>query len=193
MKKIGLYFFIALLFSVTAISMAWTQSLADIAEKEKLRREEIEEAPVPITNDDVSSFTGGSVSTGTVPPSNEPDSESIAETEESAEEGENPNPDEPTDFKGRTESYWRETMTEARQKVKNLEQESQVLTLRMNDLENKFYNIDDGFDRDTVQKDIQKTYYEIDLNKENLEKAKKELEDLEKEARSSGALPGWIE
>jgi hypothetical protein len=181
---------------LAATSILQAQSLADAAEKERQRREEISESPEMITNDAVAGFSGGSVSTAS------PDSGSTVKSDadqaeqkgEATEEAtEKANSEEPTDFEGRPESYWRETMGAARKKVKDLEEESTVLTLRMNDLENKFYSIDDGFDRDSIQKEIQKTYYEIDLNKENLSKAKAELQDLEEEARKSGALPGWIE
>ena len=83
-------------------------------------------------------------------------------------------------------------MAEARQKVKELEDEKNVLILKQNQLENEFYREDDGFKREGIQREIQKTFYEQDLNKENLAKAKKELVDLESEARKTGALPGWI-
>jgi hypothetical protein len=84
-------------------------------------------------------------------------------------------------------------MADARQKVKDLENEQNVLTLKQADLQFQFFREDDGYKREGIQRDIQKTYYEQDLNKENLTKAKEALEDLEKEARKSGALPGWIE
>ena len=181
---------------LAATSILQAQSLSDVAEKEKLRREEISESPKMITNEAVAGYSGGSVSTATSDSGSSAESDTGQaeqtgeETEDTAEKRDS---EEPTDFEGRPESYWRETMGEARKKVKELEDESTILTLRMNDLENKFYGIDDGFDRDSIQKDIQKTYYEIDLNKENLSKAKAELQDLENEARKSGALPGWIE
>jgi hypothetical protein len=197
---------ISIVFLLAApVAALQAQSLAEAAQKEKERREGISQNPQEITNDQMGKFSGGAVSTNTVPPpapgegnASEPDSqEKAGETGVAAKEKEakeqNGDSDEPTDFEGRTESYWRTTMTEARTKVKNLENEATALTLKMNDLENKFYNIDDGFDRDAVQKEIQKTYYEIDLNKENLAKAKDELEALELDAQKSGALPGWIQ
>lgn len=192
MKQLAAILF-AVCLSLLVVTTVHAQSLADIANQEKQRRESIDGSPAKITNTNVDEYTGGSVSTSTPieQPSEKPDSENSEETAESA--GEETKTDEPVDFSGRTESYWRETMTAARQKVENLEKQSTVLTLRLNDLENKFYNIDDGFDRDAVQKEMQKTYYEIDLNKENLAKAKEELADLEQDARKSGALPGWIE
>ena len=101
--------------------------------------------------------------------------------------------EEPVDLNGKTESYWRKTMTDARQDVKKYEDEATALELKLNKLQDQFYKEDDGFRRETVQREIQKTYYEQDLNKENLAKARVTLQDLEKEAHKSGALPGWIE
>lgn len=195
---------ISIMFLLAApVAALQAQSLAEAAQKEKERREGISQNPQEITNDQMGKFSGGAVSTNTVPlpasgevNASEPGSqEEAGETGVASKEGKEDkgDSDEPTDFEGRTESYWRQTMTEARTKVKNLENEATALTLKMNDLENKFYNIDDGFDRDAVQKEIQKTYYEIDLNKENLAKAKDELEALEVDAQKSGALPGWIQ
>jgi hypothetical protein len=100
--------------------------------------------------------------------------------------------DEPVDFLGRPESYWRKTMSEARQRVKEMEMEKTALILKQNQLENEFHREDNGFKRKEIQREIQKMLYEQDLNRRNLEKAEDTVEDLEKEARKSGALPGWI-
>ncbi len=83
-------------------------------------------------------------------------------------------------------------MAEARQKVKDLTNEANVIVLKIADMQNKFYSMDDGFKREDLQREIQKSYYEQDLNRQNLEKAKLELQDLENEGRKSGALPGWL-
>jgi hypothetical protein len=64
--------------------------------------------------------------------------------------------------------------------------------LKANDLQNRFYKESSGFKQQDIQREIQKTLYEQDQNKANLAKAKEELADLEKEARKSGALPGWM-
>jgi len=184
---------------IAIAATAYAQSLADIANKEKQRREQIDEAPEIITNDQMSEYSGGSVSI--ISPISIPSKSKDSESEESeSKEGDAKSskmdkeidPDEPVDFMGRPESFWRETMTNARKKVKDLEDEANILTLRLNELQTEFYNSGDGFRQESVQRDIQKTYYEQDLNKENLAKAKEELEDLQKEARKSGALPGWL-
>jgi hypothetical protein len=169
-------------------SAAHAQSLADLAEKEKERRQEIKNDWV-ITGADVAKYQSAApTANSTATP---------AATEDSAKKttprAEKPESDEPVDFQGRPESYWRETMAAARQKVKDLENEANVITLRISTLQTQFYAEDDGFKREGIQKEIQKSFYEQDKNKEELAKAQDALQDLEKEARKTGALPGWIQ
>jgi hypothetical protein len=192
MRKLAAFLTAALF--VMLASAAYSQSLADLASKEKERREEIKNDRV-ITSQEAAKY--GSESETGVPASDRPSGKADTDKKESEAEAqsqsEKPNSDEPVDFQGRPESYWRKTMADARQKVKDLENEENVLILRQNDLHNRFYNDDNGFKRESVQREIQKTIYEQDMNKENLAKAKAALQDLENEARKSGALPGWIE
>jgi len=198
MKIITAVFSAAICIAIAATGYA--QSLADIANKEKERREQIEAAPEVITNDRISEFSGGSVSAlkPIALPSVKTDSGKDAgdgeasKNSEVSKNGKEVDPNEPVDFQGRPESYWRETMSAARKRVKDLEDEANILTLKLNDLQTQFNNAGDGFRQESVQREIQKAYYEQDLNKENLAKAKEELDDLQKEARKSGALPGWL-
>ena len=171
------------------------QSLAEFARKEKERREKVTAALKSITNDDASKYRDASVATVVkpVPPEAEKKTGEEAETQPQAVKPEaTPGSDEPVDMQGRTEGFWRQTFTDARQKVKSLEDQENVLVLKLNDLQNRFYREDNGFKQQEIQREIQKTIYEQDKNKEDLKKAKDELSDLEKEARKSGALPGWF-
>lgn len=164
----------------------FAQSLADLANKERERRQAIRNDRV-ITPDEVAKFSTG-------PSKSEPDAEPDAEPEKPASKEKSAAAAvEPVDFQGRTESYWRKTMADARKKVEDLEREANVITLRISDLQNKFYSEDNGFAREGIQREIQKSYYEQDKNKEELAKAREALRDLQNEARKSGALPGWID
>jgi len=183
------------IFLWAAVSAAYPQSLSELADKEKARRQEIKDESKVITNAEAAKYSAGPVTTTSLPPApadkTEPESAKNASDTQAASGPVDPN--EPVDFEGRPESFWRKAMADARQKVKDLENEQNVLTLKQADLQFQFFREDDGYKREGVQRDIQKTYYEQDLNKENLTKAKEALADLEKEARKSGALPGWIE
>jgi len=193
MKKFAM-FLTAALFAVAATA-AYSQSLAELAQMEKERRAEIKNGIKVITNAEAARYRSGPVTTFSASAEPAPKTETDAkggktEGEASAAKAVS---DEPVDFQGRTESYWRKTMAEARRKVKDLENEANVVVLRLNDLQTQFYREDDGFKREGIQREIQKTFYEQDKNKENLAKAKDALRDLEKEARKSGALPGWVD
>jgi hypothetical protein len=180
-------------------SIAHSQSLGDLAKQEKLRREGIQNDKV-ITAADAARFKSEPAAAPSIPtPSPDKTAESKSEEEAIAT---NPpskaDPNEPADFQGKTESYWRKTMAEARKSVKDLENEANVQTLKLNDLQNKLNGAGiDGtsaaFKMENVQREMQKGYYEQDLKKEQLAKAKAVLQDLENEARKNGALPGWIE
>ena len=100
MKFITAIFSAALFIAIAA--SAYTQSLAEIANKEKQRREQIDKTPDVITNDTISKYSGGSVSTVTPIqlPSKDTDSESNETDAKSAKQGEAINPDEPVDFQG---------------------------------------------------------------------------------------------
>ncbi len=165
---------------IAAASAAHPQSLADLAEKEKLHRMRITHSRV-ITAEEAAKYI---TETGVSDPADDRPTDTARP--EKADSGE------PVDFLGRPESYWRKTMSEARQRVKELETEKNALILKQNRLENEFHREDNGFKRKEIQREIQKMLYEQDLNERNLGKARDALEDLEKEARKSGALPGWI-
>jgi hypothetical protein len=181
---------LAVLLLVSAGASA--QSLGDLARKEKERREKVQADKKVITNNDTSKYKAGAVTTG--PASESPSSakEKTPQPGTADPKSAQPASDEPVDFEGRPESFWRQTFSDARKKVSDLENEGNALTLKVADLQNRFYRESNGFTQQDIQREIQKTFYEQDLNKENLAKAKAMLLELEREARKSGALPGWF-
>jgi hypothetical protein len=195
MKRFAALLQVVIVLSIPSVVLS--QSLADLANKEKDRRQKIGEETKVITNQDI--YHGAEPAADSAAQlsekkdSEKPDSTEKQSAKKTQPDAKNPDAEEPVDFQGRPESFWRESMADARTKVKDLENEANVLTLKLNDLQTQFYREDDGFKREGIQREIQKTIYEQDQNKENLAKAKDALQDLEKEARKSGALPGWIE
>lgn len=165
------------------------QSLGELAKKEKERRQQVQSQVKVITMKEAAKFNSGPVTTVSVPSTQAPEKEMQDKAGSSSAK---PASDEPVDFQGRPESWWRQTMADARKNLKDLGNEGNVLTLKLADLQNQFYRESSGFKQQDIQREIQKTLYEQDRNKGDFEKAKKELDDLEKEARKSGALPGWL-
>lgn len=181
-----------ILLSVTA---GFSQSLAELAKKEKERRAKLKAETKIITDVDAAKYKGGAVTTGS--PAEPAATGAQAKPAVSPLVGGAPAAgeaaaDEPVDFQGRPESFWRQTLTDARQRVTGLENGANVLVLRLADLQNKFYQEADGFKQQQIQREIQKAIYEQDQNKLELAKARQQLQDLETEARKSGALPGWL-
>lgn len=193
MKKHAAIFTIASLLTLfTCAPSASPQSLVDLANQEKERRQDVKSERL-IGDEQLAKFRSESraeplADAPPVKPEGEQKSPETVAAEKTAKGG-----DEPVDFEGRPESYWRQTIGEARQKMQSLDNEAKALALRLNDLQTRFYAEDDGFRREGIQREMGKTFYEQDKNKEDLSKAKTVLEDLLKEARRTGALPGWIE
>jgi hypothetical protein len=165
------------------------QSLAEMAKQEKERRAKVTSDTKVITNNDRLKSAG---SPETEPPAAKLTDKAV-DPSDAKPKADKQADDEPKDLFGRTESFWRQTFSDARKRVKDLEDESRVLQLKINDLQNKFYAESSGFKQQDIQREIQKSFYEQDQNKQSLAKAKAELQQLEVEARKSGALPGWID
>jgi len=183
---------LTLVFTAVLAAEASAQSLADLAKQEKERRAKVTDVTKVITNNDTPRSAGESATAEAEPaPEKKPDKGTDAT--EAKPKADKQADDEPKDLFGRTESFWRQTFGDARKRVKDLEDESRVLQLKINDLQNKFYSESNGYKQQDIQREIQKSFYEQDLNKQNLAKAKNELQQLEVEARKSGALPGWID
>lgn len=97
------------------------------------------------------------------------------------------------DLKGRSEAEWRRMVSQARGRVASAEAKVASLETESRKLENDFYAWSDGNYRERV---IRPAW---DQSREELGKARKELDaarsqvaDLEEEARKSGAPPGWL-
>ena len=195
MKPAG---FICIVFLLIGAIPVQSQSLGELGKKEKERRAKVKQDVKVLTNEDADKFKSAPITTGTsAAPSDLPNTPNTDENKGDTAPAVQAKPgqadNEPRDFKGRPEAFWRQTMADARQKVKELENQGNILTLRLSDLQTQFYREDDGFKQQAIQREIQKTFYEQDLNKQNLEAAKAQLADLQSEARKSGALPGWLQ
>ncbi len=199
MRKVILIFIPAFLLAFAG--MTFSQSLAEMAKKEKERREKIGASqPKVITNQDPSKVASTNV---TIVPQSEP-----APAKATAEKPEKKDADksekeaatkpettskEPVDLNGRPESYWRRAAAEARKKIRDLEDERNVLILKVADLRNRAFAESDGFKQQQLQRDLNNAMFFQNLNETRLTAAKEELSELLADARKSGALPGWLE
>lgn len=96
----------------------------------------------------------------------------------------------PADEKG--EEYWHGRMATAREELRRNEMFRDALQTRINSLSNDFAARDDPYQRAQIADDRQKALAEMDRVTTEIDKLKKQIADIEEEARQAGVPPGWI-
>lgn len=91
------------------------------------------------------------------------------------------------------ELKWREAARQSKKRVEEARQRVAELEASARKLENDFYAWDDGQYRDRVIKPAwDKTKEQLEAARRELADAEKDLADLPDRARKAGALPGWL-
>ena len=91
------------------------------------------------------------------------------------------------------EQRWRDAARAARKRVDDTKQRIEELDASAHKLESDFYAWDDGQYRDRVIKPAwDKTKADLETARKELADAEKNLADLPERARKAGALPGWL-
>ena len=96
----------------------------------------------------------------------------------------------PEEEKG--EEYWRERMSRAREELRRNQMFQEALQTRINSLTNDFSARDDPYQRAQLADDRQKAMAEMARVTEEIESLKKQIADIEEEARQAGVPPGWL-
>ena len=162
------------------------QSLGDLAKKEAERRKAAPGAAKTYTNDDLKQLP---------PPAG-------TATGKAAEELKNADPTKPAEPEkvdatkpaepAKDEAHWRGRITAAREDIRRNESFLEALQSRVNALTADFTARDDPYQRAKIAEDRQKALAEMARLKEDIEKGKKSITDIEEEARRAGVPPGWI-
>lgn len=90
------------------------------------------------------------------------------------------------------EAWWRERVARVREQIRRNEMFAEALQSRINALATDFANRDDPFQRLKIADDRQKSLAELERVQGEIEAGKKQLADIEEEARRAGIPPGWI-
>jgi hypothetical protein len=90
------------------------------------------------------------------------------------------------------ETWWKIRMNQARDDLRRNEVLADALQSRINALTGDFVNRDDPYQRAKIGDDRQKAIVELDRVKAEIERSKKQIADIEEEARQAGIPPGWI-
>jgi hypothetical protein len=160
-------------------------ALADVAKKEQERRKTTKDASKKLSNKDLpesalkpapSAPADASRAEGQLPAA-----ESSAGAQKPASEGEE-----------KTEAWWRNRITQAREELRRNEMFLEALQSRINGLTTDFVSRDDPYQRAKIGEDRQKALAEMERVKAEIAANQKQIEGIEEEARKSGVPPGWL-
>jgi hypothetical protein len=90
------------------------------------------------------------------------------------------------------EASWRARITQARESVRRNEAFAEALQSRINALTRDFVNRDNPVQRAKIGEDRQKALEELQKVRSDIEQGKKQIADIEEEARKAGVPPGWL-
>ncbi len=161
-------------------------SLVQLSRQAKARKAKQQKAPRVITNADLKTFQDAPVSMS---------QQKAAPGESEAEskpEGEEEAPDSTAGPSEKDLELWQGAFAEARLNLKNAVNQGLVLQLRMNNLRNAYFNEDDGTTQARIQQELEETLKQVEANKQDVAKAREELQELEKKAREAGLAAGMI-
>lgn len=180
---------------VVATLVAWPiaaaaqdrRSLAEIARQEQERRKAIKVPSKVYSGQDLKHLTPAPLKdtpAAAAPASSQLDAPAVAAPPPAAGAADTRS--------GKDEAYWKKRMDGAREEVRRNEMFTEALQSRVNALSNDFVGRDDPYQRAKIGEDRQKALAELDRVKADLEGAKKQISDIEEEARTAGVPPGWI-
>jgi hypothetical protein len=165
------------------------QSLADVARAEAERRNGITQPSRIYTNKDLKPVRSPARSLpadeSAAAPQPRPQKADDAERSSSAA-----TPVEREEERG--ESWWRQHMADARERVERSRLFADALQSRVNALTTDFAARDDPAARAAVRTDLDKALAELERVRGDITEQERMLVELEEEARRAGVPPGWL-
>jgi hypothetical protein len=171
---------LAVLFCLRAGAVfAQTPTLAELAQKEQERRKGLKASAAKVYSDKDLPKPAAPAVASTVPsgPTPVPAEQKPAEAK----------PDEQKD-----EAWWRARIGQAREAQRRAEAFAEALQSRINALSTDMVNRDDPYQRAKLGDDRQKALAELQRVTNEIEQSKKEIADIEEEARRANVPPGWL-
>jgi hypothetical protein len=170
-----------LAFCVVPVATAQGPSLAELAKKEQERRKTQKPTGKTYTNKDLPESAQGRTPTPSSSPTPAPTPINEAKPAEK-----------PAGQDEKDEGWWRKRIAAAREELRRNEVFAEALQTRINSLSSDFVNRDDPYQRAKVGEDRDKAMAELARVKAEIETGKKQIEDIEEEARKAGVPPGWL-
>ena len=181
-----------------ASALAQTPSLAEVARKEAERRKALPPSGKVYTNKDLPPSAqkpapSSGAGTGTTIPL-DPVAAATGDKPADATADATPTPRradaKPRDEK--TEAWWAGRISAAREAVRRNEMFAEALQTRINSLNRDFTNRDNPAQRAEIGRDRTEALAELARVKQDIEKGKQAIADIEEEARKAGVPPGWL-
>jgi hypothetical protein len=176
-----------------AIAQSSQPSLAEIARKEAERRKTAKEAKIVITEKNLPESARKPVSPAAPADANQPahaGEQKPASAGGAAAGGAPATPAAPAGDQG--EALWRGRITQARETLRRNEVFLQALHTRVNSLAMDYFGRDDPYQKMKLADERQQAIQEMEKVKADVEASKKQVADIEEEARKAGVPPGWL-
>ena len=155
-------------------------TLAELAAKEKQRRQALTARAVVITEEDLPRVPAPALPS-TAPPAAPKAQTPSVESASSALTNDS-----------KDEAWWRQRIALARDDLRRSEVLADALQTRLNVLATDIASRDDPHQRARLADDRQKAQAELDRLKTVVERQKQKIGDIEEEARRAGVPPGWL-
>jgi hypothetical protein len=168
------------------------QTLGEVAKKESERRKAQPQGGKVYTNKDLpaSAQKPATPNPSTEAPAQTPTDPVAAATEQKAEDAKTAADKPQGDQKD--QAYWKGRMAAAREELRRSEMFAEALQTRVNALNKDFNSRDNPAQRSAIGTDRTEALNELTRVKQDVERGKKQITDIEEEARKAGVPPGWV-
>jgi hypothetical protein len=166
------------------VAAAQNPSLAEIARKEQDRRKATKNSDKVLTNKDLPPSAAKPAPASTTTDANTA-AQPAADAGAQKPEGKSGEPE-------KDEAWWKQRMVQAREGLRRNEAFLEALQSRINSLSADFVARDDPYQRAKIGEDRQKALAEMERVQSEIALGKKQIGDIEEEARKAGVPPGWL-
>jgi hypothetical protein len=169
-----------------------TPTLGDVAKKEAERRKAQPPAAAKVyTNKDLPESAQKPATKAAPPAEGSAPADPVAvATEQKAADAKVPADKPQGDQKD--EAYWKKRMADAREDLRRNEMFADALQSRVNSLNRDFSSRDNPTQRSRIGEDRTEALNELTRVKGEVERARKQIADIEDEARKAGIPAGWL-
>ncbi len=175
-----------------AVAQSSQPSLAEVARKEAERRKTAKEAKIVITDKNLPESARKPIPTETPPGAPVDSHPGHGAEQKPTAAGEAAAAKPAADQGDKGEALWRGKITQAREALRRNEVFLQALQTRVNALATDYYGRDDPYQKMKLAGERDQAIQEMEKVKADVESSKKQIADIEEEARRAGVPPGWL-